>query len=229
MSGINLATFLFVQPLQKYLVSGGVKDKRSHSVVCQRDLNKMQIGPVFSPTTNTAEMLLLTFFAMTFAAGIPIMMPLIFLAYVIYFFMDKMLFIHYYKTPAHLDDGVTRVILSAMPWAAIIRCAFSCWMYGNENLFYGMGSSSDGSGAASSATDLSSDFLDQSVGDFSVRDRLTTENAFPLLVLLVLIIAMKLVAKVYNITPLRYIIGASKWFQSVLTGGNKVKVDKTSG
>ena len=74
-------------------------DRSSHSIVRQKDLNDLQNGPEFDPTVNTAELLLLTFFSMTFAAGIPIMMPLACVTFVTYFFVEKMLFLHYYKKP----------------------------------------------------------------------------------------------------------------------------------
>ena len=167
--GTSLLSYCITQPLQRYFASNGIMDRSSHSIVRQKDLNDLQNGPEFDPTVNTAELLLLTFFSMTFAAGIPIMMPLACVTFVAYFFVEKMLFLHYYKTPSHLDDGVTRVVLGALydlirriytyihmyififshayillthtgavPWAAIIRCAFSCWIYGNKSIFHGI-------------------------------------------------------------------------------------------
>ena len=90
----------------------------------------MEVGPIFSPTANTAELLLLLFFAMTFAPGLPIMMPLACVAFTLFFFTDKMLFLHYYQRPAHLNDGVMQVVLRLLPWAAVIRLAIGCWMLG---------------------------------------------------------------------------------------------------
>ena len=109
-----LVPFFITQPLRRYFASNGIMDRSSHSIVRQKDLNDLQNGPEFDPTVNTAELLLLTFFSMTFAAGIPIMMPLACVTFVTYFFVEKMLFLHYYKTPSHLDDGVTRVVLGAI-------------------------------------------------------------------------------------------------------------------
>ena len=49
---------------------------------------------------------------MIVAAGIPVLMPLAFVAFVVYFLMEKLLFLRYYKAPSHLDDGVTQVCTS---------------------------------------------------------------------------------------------------------------------
>ena len=83
----SLLSYFVTQPLQRYFASNGIMDRSSHSIVRQKDLNDLQNGPEFDPTVNTAELLLLTFFSMTFAAGIPIMMPLACVTFVTYFFI----------------------------------------------------------------------------------------------------------------------------------------------
>lgn len=67
--GINLLTYFVIAPCTRRLTYPSVRNIKSHSIVCQKDLNQKEVGPIFSPTGNTAELLLLTFFAMTFGGG----------------------------------------------------------------------------------------------------------------------------------------------------------------
>ncbi|CAE7377180.1 unnamed protein product, partial [Symbiodinium microadriaticum] len=66
---------------------------------------------------------------------LPFMMPLLLLAYVMYFRVDKMLLMRFYERPPKMGDAVMRVVLMLMPWAIVIRLGVACWMYSSTSLF----------------------------------------------------------------------------------------------
>ena len=110
-----------------------------------------------------------------------------------------MLFLHYHKTPAHLNDGVTRVMLSSMPWAATLRCAFSCWVYSNR-LVFPFSSNDEGAGSGvSQYNDFISENKDQGIAGVSLDSRLVEHNVLPLFLLFIIIVILKLVYKVFLI------------------------------
>ena len=108
----------------------------STSIVMQYDLNQIEVGPVFDSTDHTAQLLILLFFAMTFAPGLPLLMPLMCLVFSLYFRVDKFLLCRHYQKPPQLGPSAIKVVTAYLPYAAIIRLAVACWMYGNHNILY---------------------------------------------------------------------------------------------
>ena len=162
---------------------------RSTSVVMQHDLNMLEVGPVFDSTTHTAHLLTLLFFAMTFAPGLPLLMPLCCFAFIMYFRIDKYLLCRFYQKPPQLGDAAIRVVISQLPWAAVIRLAFACWMLGNHTILPDKEDL-----VAGADTDTS-----------SVRAHIARDNTLPLLILMVLIIVAKTVLKLFEYIPIVWV------------------------
>lgn len=93
------------------------------------------MGPLFDSSISCAHFLSMLFFSMTYATGLPLLMPMAFATLTISFYIDKMLLLRFYKKPPHMNDGVMQIILKILPFAAIIRLCFGCWMYGSKELF----------------------------------------------------------------------------------------------
>ena len=108
----------------------------STSIVMQYDLNQIEVGPVFDSTDHTAQLLILLFFAMTFSPGLPLLMPLMCLVFSLYFLVDKLLLCRHYQKPPQLGPSAIKVVTAYLPYAAILRLAVACWMYGNHNILY---------------------------------------------------------------------------------------------
>ena len=90
----------------------------------QNQLNYLEVGPEFEVTEHTAQLLTFIFFAMTFSAGLPLLMPLCFLAFVVFFRVDKMLLCRFYRKPPFFGDSSLRIVVNALPYAAIIVSIF---------------------------------------------------------------------------------------------------------
>jgi hypothetical protein len=101
----------------------------------QRQVDLMEVGPVFDATVHTAQILALLFFAMTYSTGLSLLPPAAFVSFSGFFLVSKVLLCRYYQKPPHIGEGAMRVVLACLPWAAVIRLAIGAWMLGNPDLF----------------------------------------------------------------------------------------------
>lgn len=150
----------------------------------QHDLNMLEVGQVFDSTDHTAQLLTLLFFAMMYSPGLPLLMPLCCFAFTLYFRVDKYLLCRYYQKPPHIGDEAIRLVVSYLPYAAVIRLCFACWMYGNTDILVT---------SSSESTQAYESFLEglrQSNSGISfARDKIFRTNVFPLFILLVVVAA----------------------------------------
>ena len=155
---------------------------KSHSIVMQHDLNMLEVGPVFDSTDHTAQLLTLLFFAMLYAPGLPLLMPLCCFAFTLYFRVDKFLLCRFYQKPPHIGDAAMRLVISYLPYAAVLRLCFACWMFGNKHILYTQ---------VSSSTQAYESFLEHirnaQSGSAFANDRIFRSNVFPLFILLLVI------------------------------------------
>ena len=170
----NLFLYFIGKPLMRMYHHARITDLKSHHIVMQHDLNMLEVGDVFDSTDHSAQLLTLLFFAMTFAPGLPLLMPLCCFAFVLYFRVDKFLLCRYYQRPPHIGDAAMKVVVGLLPFAAVIRLAIACWMLGNPNIL---------EDTVSSATQSYQDMLDNLKSSWVVsfgRERILQQNIFPL-------------------------------------------------
>jgi hypothetical protein len=156
----------------------------------------LEVGPVFDATMHTAQLLTLLFFAMTFAPGLPLLMPLCCFAFILYFRIDKFLLCRFYQKPPHFGDAAIKVVISQLPWACVIRLAFGCWMLGNNSIL-----PEDSAGVLSSGTDAA-----ESQTSGGVAGHIARSNTLPLLILMIIIVAGKLVMKLFEYIPIYWVL-----------------------
>lgn len=160
----------------------------------QHDLNMLEVGPVFDSTDHTAQLLTLLFFSMTFAPGLPLLMPLCGFAFLLYFNIDKFLLCRFYQRPPQLGDAAIKIVIKVLPYAAVIRLAIAIWMFGNDRIIPVEDSSA---GQAEALNQLRED------GNANgVAAKIFRENTFPLFVLILLIVAAKLIMLFFEYFPL---------------------------
>jgi hypothetical protein len=218
----SLAEFYIMGPLLRAWYYPGVK-KLNTSLSRQHDLNTLQVGPIFDATTNQAQVLANVFFAMTYAAGLPISMPLAMVACIFYFYMDKLLLLRYFQRPPKLGNSVMVKVLGALYYAALIRLALACWMFGLLPVpWKGLEGSS---GADDDLTSLSqSTILSQTTQSYTgilntlrsnvvahsaststsdlvtfFTDRIFLPNVFPVFLLFVILILMSVLSALFKL------------------------------
>lgn len=181
--------------------------------VLQHQVNAQVVGPVFDSTLHQAQLLTILFFAMTYGAGVPVLMLLCCMSFLLFFRLDKVLFCRYYQRPPFTGDGVMKFVLSSLPYAALIRLLFACWML-----------SAPGIGLDTSLSGLSDLTLPSSLQVLHgypvfvaglqnnsyglpaslqfLKNRLVSANTLPLFVLFLIIVVYKVVVVLLRWSPL---------------------------
>jgi hypothetical protein len=179
-------------------------------MVMQHDLDMLEVGPVFDATTHTAQLLTLLFFAMMFAPGLPLLMPLCCLTFVMYFRVDKLLLCRFYQKPPQIGDGSIRIVLNFLPYAGLIRLSFALWMFSCGEIFPKDEDISHSSTATNAAYRLMLQHYRESSAiptalNFA-KDRVLQQNVFPLFVAIIVLVAVKVIRKVWRLLPIHWIL-----------------------
>lgn len=72
---------------------------------------------------------------MTYAPGLPLLMPMACISSIMFFVGDKILLLRYYQKPPHISEQAMRIVLSTLPYAVLIRLSVAIWMFGNTKIF----------------------------------------------------------------------------------------------
>ncbi len=196
----NLFMYFIGQPLLRFYHHRRVRYLKSHTIVTQRDLNLLEVGGVFDSTDHSAQLLTLLFFAMMFAPGLPLLMPLCCFAFILYFRVDKLLLCRYYQKPPNVGDAAVRMVVTYLPFAAVIRLGIGCWMLGNRSIL---------KTTISASTKAYYDFLQSSQkysgGNAAINEKIFQTNTFPLFVLLIFILFIILIVFAWKQLPVYWI------------------------
>ena len=112
--------------------------RRTYIWAMQYDLDRTLSTPYFNPAAQSGHLLAVLFFAMTFASGLPLIIPLAWIGFLLAFVVDKWLYCRYYRRPNPLADSSERpmmAVISLLPYAAFLRLAFACWMLSSRGVF----------------------------------------------------------------------------------------------
>jgi hypothetical protein len=195
--------------------------QRSHSVVMQDELNAMEVGPEFDIVSNTAQMVTLVFFAMLYASGLPLLVPVACVTFMAYFGFYKNLILRYYKRPPRVGTGIIETVIGILPYAALLRLMFSAWMLSNNDVLpptfpviaasaSSTGVSQAGDSSVSSNAYLTflahaRDHVPDNPSSASLIVRLSQPNIFPLAVLIAVIIVVKVFIKLWPYLPVAWL------------------------
>jgi len=211
----SLLQYFLLYPLARRLMYPSIRRHANTSVVIQDDLNAYEVGPVFETSYATAQALTLVFFTMTFATGLPLLIPLSCIAFAGFFTVDKFLISRFYHRPPKISEGVIRTAIAFLPMAALLRLAMACWMLSSRDSF---------TSSTSSSSFLSSFFVFVQVNTqwlasngfhwrsgplFYVQERLLRPNIFPLFLLFLVTVAYYPIRFTFRyLIPLESLVGA---------------------
>lgn len=105
----SLFAYNITYPLKRLWAHVHIQSQTSHKFPMQADVNALELGPVFDVTVHSAQLFALFFFAMTYGAGMPILMPLSLFTFILYFHIDKLMLCKFNKKPPHIGDAVMMV------------------------------------------------------------------------------------------------------------------------
>lgn len=160
----------------------------------------LEVGQVFDSTDHTAQLLTLLFFTMTYGPGLPLLMPLCLFAFVLYFYVDKLLLCRFYQAPPHVGDKAIRILIELLPVAALIRLAVACWMFGNPSILVTTSSPN-----TKQYESVLQKVRDHGSGFAYANNRIFRPNVFPLFVLLLVVLAILLVMRLWKQLPFYWI------------------------
>ena len=213
---IKLMKFTIINPIKRYRNDEDIRNNSSEEIVTQYELNEMHVGPLFPSSENNAHFLTMLFFAMTYASGLPLLMPMAFVTLSVLFHVDRLLLLRFNRKPPHMGDGIMNIIIRILPYAAIIRLCIACWMFGYSEIFDGNITNSIYSDNYKSwLTDkkneydvwFSSNHLGEEKYDRTlfIVERVFRPNVFPLLLLLIFIISIAVIQIFWKLLPFFWI------------------------
>jgi hypothetical protein len=166
----------------KYLVAKRKATENPANALTQEELNKCFVGPEFEFAFSYAQLMSTFFVTLTFATGIPLLYPIAAANFLLYYIVEKYLFITLYKIPPHFNTAVGRRASSLIPIAILFHIAMSIWMLSNKTIF-----NNENSGAVAeeyyyNAVHGTSSTSSSSVG-YDAKERVTQKATLPLFVL----------------------------------------------
>lgn len=161
--------------------------KNPNKALTQDELNKKFVGNEFEFAHSYAQMMSSFCVCLTFSTGIPILYPLAAANYLIYYFMEKYMFIHCYQIPPHFSTKVGRMATRLVPVALLVHLGMSIWFLSNNEIFAAQAKTS-------SITAAQTSYLGN-----SVHDRLTGRATFPLFMTWVAVIGLHVIYFLVNL------------------------------
>lgn len=97
-------------------------------VVTQRDLNKSLLGPFSDPSIRFAQVFNTIFVCFTFSTGLPLMIPIAAASMLMFYWVDKVLFMWYFRKPPAYSIRLQQTMTSLLPVALILHLGVGVWM-----------------------------------------------------------------------------------------------------
>lgn len=101
----------------------------------QVDLNKLYVGPQMPFAYRYAQIVSLFFVILTFNTGMPILNLVGSINFLVFYFVEKYLFINFYRTPFRFSAEISKIATMLVPVAVAIHLAMSIWTLSNQNIF----------------------------------------------------------------------------------------------
>ncbi|GMH46365.1 hypothetical protein TrRE_jg6856, partial [Triparma retinervis] len=101
----------------------------------QRSLNKKVEGPEFEISTRFPMILNTLAVTMVFSSALPILLPIAFVACQLFYHVDKLLLLRYFRKPPAYDAKLASGTVHLLPFVLLVHCAFATWVYGAPQVF----------------------------------------------------------------------------------------------
>jgi len=99
-----------------------------------KDYLELHGGQDFEIHYRYANLLLVWMVTMIYGTAIPILFPIAFASYWIYYVMDLISIVYYAKKPPAYDNFLNKQFIKMMKWGPIVLLAFGFWQLTNFNL-----------------------------------------------------------------------------------------------
>jgi hypothetical protein len=156
---------------------------------------KLHIGPDFMVEGRYAQISTTLFVALMYSSGMPILYLCIFFFLLLTYWIDKILFLRYYRIPPQFDNFISNIFLNTVLFAILVHTLFGIWIYGNPYFLVDSSSSS----SLDVVGQYLRKFIDIKSGSYAAEivSRLTTRHnglmiCLALLILLVIILKISI-------------------------------------
>ena len=101
----------------------------------QRDLNRRVAPPANDAAIRYAQLFTTIFVCLVFSTGLPLMMPILTVSLVLFYWVDKIAFMWYYRRPPAISVHLQQAMSALLPLALLLHLAVGCWMLSASALF----------------------------------------------------------------------------------------------
>ena len=151
----------------------------------QDELNLLHLGPMYQLSVSYAQHMSTFFVCLFFSMGIPVLYPIACLSFITSYFVEKYLFINYYRTPPRYNSTLAQSSTRMIPLAIVAHLIFSIWTLSIDGIF-NLTTVTDDTVTSSSEVAAASD-SNGFIADVILS--VTTVEVFPLFVLLIIVVA----------------------------------------
>jgi len=138
----------------------------------QRELNDAFLGPDFDISLRYAQIIATIFVCMMYSAGMPMLNVICFLSMLIFYWVDKLMFLRLWRTPPYYSARLGKAATSLLDYAALVHVGMAIWMLGNDEIFSSEGAKS---------IEEYEEFYER-YDSFDVRSRLSQRHLLPMLI-----------------------------------------------
>jgi hypothetical protein len=131
---INSVT-VHIGPMVGYYIIQPIKLCMAGVSATQRSLNKKVEGPEFEISTRFPMILNTLAVTMVFSSALPILLPIAFVACQLFYHVDKLLLLRYFRKPPAYDAKLASGTVHLLPFVLLVHCAFATWVYGAPQVF----------------------------------------------------------------------------------------------
>jgi hypothetical protein len=176
-------------PIVKYLRALRKQRKEKDKCVTQADQNNLFFGPRFHISSRYASSMTVMFVTLMYGAGMPILYPIACFSFVLSFWIDKYLFINYYRRPPQYDAKLGRRASGTLMYGLLLHLVVSIWMYGNKAVFI-----SEQYIASDGVTGAGIEALNN-YDPLSVADKISQEHVYPLFAMFTVVLLSLLLGR----------------------------------
>lgn len=101
----------------------------------QEDYEEMYIGPEFLIDQRYSIVMCIAFTVMTYGIGMPLMYPIGMMFMISVYWVDKYLFLRFYRKPPMYDVVMNQTCVSIFNYSIVIHGMISLYVFSNDNNF----------------------------------------------------------------------------------------------
>jgi hypothetical protein len=93
------------------------------------------LGPEYDIASKTAVVLNIISSCFLYSGGIPLLNIICFVSLFLIYWIEKILVVNHYRAPPAYDHGVNQQLQAILPYAVLLHCGFSLYMYGSDSIW----------------------------------------------------------------------------------------------